>query len=231
VFGEPIGQGGPSRGRQPLTYLASCRADSTMPSLARSQNAYDRFSAEPSNYPSPSLLSYGCPFSWSRTSSVSAPTGSDIADTFVGIDYFVWAGVRRRVPSPSSTWPSRRHFFTHISSSWRWWRCPYSARCAFFAVADLSFARAGVFSSTRLKRARAILTHNGCCIFVLLAVLGVVFVCSALELAFERSAHGSNIQTTERPSGGDSDCYNRWIGDLSGHGRRPRCRVVLMLSR
>ncbi len=54
--------------------------------------------------------------------------------------------------------------------------------------------RVAVVLANALRRARDILTHRGLH-FVLLTVLGLIFVCSGLELAFEQSAHGSSIHT------------------------------------
>ena len=57
----------------------------------------------------------------------------------------------------------------------------------------LNLTRVGVVLANALKRAREVLTHRGLH-FVLLAVLGVVIVCSGVELAFEQHAHGSTIR-------------------------------------
>jgi voltage-gated potassium channel Kch len=56
----------------------------------------------------------------------------------------------------------------------------------------LNLARAGVVLANALKRAREILIHRGLH-FVLLAVLGVVLVCSAAELGFEQNARAATI--------------------------------------
>jgi voltage-gated potassium channel len=58
----------------------------------------------------------------------------------------------------------------------------------------LSLARAGAILANALKRTRDLFTHRGLH-FVLLAALGIVVVCSALELGFEQHAHGSSIHT------------------------------------
>jgi voltage-gated potassium channel len=56
----------------------------------------------------------------------------------------------------------------------------------------LNLSRVGVVLANALRRSREIFTLRGSH-FVLLAVLGIVFVCSAVELGFEQHAHGSTI--------------------------------------
>ena len=160
-----------------------------MPSLARSQNAYDRFSAAV-ELPLTVLALLWLPV---LVVPLVVHLRADIADTFLGIDYFVWAAFVVEYLVKLYLAPSRRHFFTHHLVELAVVAVPVLRPLRVLRLLRLfTFARAGVVLVNALKRARAILTHNGLH-FVLLAVLGVVFVCSALELAFERSAHGSNI--------------------------------------
>ena len=56
----------------------------------------------------------------------------------------------------------------------------------------LTLTRVGVVLASALKRAREVCTHCGLHV-VLLAVLGIVFACSAAELGFEQHAHGPTI--------------------------------------
>src|SRR6202453_2998061 len=56
----------------------------------------------------------------------------------------------------------------------------------------ITFGRAGLILASALKRARDLLTHHGLH-FVLLAVLALVVVGAAVELAFERHVPGANI--------------------------------------
>jgi voltage-gated potassium channel len=58
----------------------------------------------------------------------------------------------------------------------------------------LDLGRVGVAGANALRRARRLFTHRGLH-FVLLAVLALVFACSALVLEFELHARGSNIHS------------------------------------
>jgi len=63
---------------------------------------------------------------------------AEIADTFLGIDYFVWAAFAVEYLVKLYLAPSRRHFFTHHLVELAWWRYPYSAPCAFFGCCGFS---------------------------------------------------------------------------------------------
>jgi voltage-gated potassium channel len=86
----------------------------------------------------------------------------------------------------------------------------------------LDLTRAAVVLASALRRAREIFTHRGLH-FVLLAVLGIVFACSAAELGFEQHAHGSTIH-----SFGDALWWPIVTATTVGYGGRG-VAVVLML--
>lgn len=60
------------------------------------------------------------------------------------------------------------------------------------AIAAVEPRPGRVVLAKALQRARELFTHRGLH-FVLLAVLGIVVVCSAVALGFERHAHGATI--------------------------------------
>ena len=50
---------------------------------------------------------------FARGTARRAPPGAEVADTFLGIDYFVWAAFAVEYLVKLYLAPSRRHFFTH----------------------------------------------------------------------------------------------------------------------
>jgi voltage-gated potassium channel len=160
-----------------------------MPTLARSQDAYDRFSAAV-ELPLTVLALLWLPV---LVVPLVVDLRPDVADTFAAIDYFVWAAFAVEYLVRLYLAPSRREFFTHNLVDLAVVAVPvFRPLRALRLLRLLNLARAGVVLANALRRARAIFTHRGLH-FVLLAVLAIVFVCSALELLFERNAHGSNI--------------------------------------
>jgi voltage-gated potassium channel len=160
-----------------------------MPTLARSQDAYDRFSAAV-ELPLTILALLWLPI---LVLPFVARLPAGIADTFSVIDYMVWAVFVVEYLVRLYLAPSRRLFFTSHLVDLAVVALPalWPLR-ALRLLRLLNLARAGAVLANALKRARDILAHRGLH-FVLLAVLSIVIVCSAAELGFEQHAHGSTI--------------------------------------
>ncbi|MGH9091743.1 MAG: ion transporter [Acidimicrobiales bacterium] len=157
--------------------------------LARTQEAYDRFAAA-TDLPLTVLAVLWLPV---LVVPLAVDLPPDVADSFSVFSFFVWAAFVVEYLVKIYLAPSRRRFVTHhlldllviVVPVFRPLRALRLLR-----VAELG--RVGIVLANALRRARAILTHRGLH-FVLLAVLGIVFACAALVLAFERHARGSNI--------------------------------------
>jgi voltage-gated potassium channel len=158
-----------------------------MPALARSQDAYDRFSAAV-ELPLTILALLWLPI---LVLPLAARLPAGIADTFSVIDYMVWAVFVVEYLVRLYLAPSRRRFFTRHLVDLAVVALP--ALRPLRALRLVNLARAGAVLANALKRAREILAHRGLH-FVLLAVLGIVIVCSAAELGSEQHAHGSTIR-------------------------------------
>ena len=118
---------------------------------------------------------------------------ASVADTFNAIDYLVWAIFVVEYLVRLYLAPSRRLFFTRHLVDLAVVALPALRPLrALRLLRLLNLARAGVVLAGALKRAREILTHRGLH-FVLLAVLGIVLVCSAAELGFEQHARDATI--------------------------------------
>jgi voltage-gated potassium channel len=160
-----------------------------MRSLARSQDAYDRFSA-----------AVGLPLTvlallWLPVVVVPlvVPLPADVASTFNVIDYLVWAVYAAEYLVRLYLAPSRWRFFTHHLVDLAVVALPLLRPLrALRLLRLLNLARVGAVLANALTRARELFTHRGLN-FVLLSVLGIIIVCSGLELAFEQHASGSTI--------------------------------------
>jgi voltage-gated potassium channel len=160
-----------------------------MPTLARPQDAYDRFSAA-IDLPLMILALLWLPV---LVVPLVAHLPVGVASTFDVIDYLVWAAFVVEYLVKLYLAPSRRKFIAHHLVDLAVVALPVLRPLrALRLLRLLNLARAGVVLANALKRARDILTHRGLH-FVLLAVLGIVIVCAALELAFEQRAHDSTI--------------------------------------
>ena len=160
-----------------------------MPTLARSQYAYDRFSAAV-DLPLMILALLWLPV---LVVPLVAHLSAGVAGTFDVIDYLVWAAFVVEYLVKLYLAPSRRRFIARHLVDLAVVALPVLRPLrALRLLRLLNLARAGVVLANALKRARDILTHRGLH-FVLLAVLGIVVVCAALELAFEQRAHDSTI--------------------------------------
>ncbi len=160
-----------------------------MSSLARSQDAYDRFSAAV-ELPLTLLALLWLPV---LVVPLLVHLPAAVAATFEVIDYFVWAAFAVEYLVKLYLAPSRRLFFAHHLLDLAVVALPMLRPLrALRLLRLLNLGRAGVVLASALIRSREIFTHRGLH-FVLLAVLGIVFVCSAVELGFEQHAHGSTI--------------------------------------
>jgi len=160
-----------------------------MPTLARSQDAYDRFSAVV-ELPLTILALLWLPI---LVLPLVARLPAGIAGTLNAIDYLVWAIFVVEYLIRLYLAPSRRLFVTRHLIDLAVIALPALRPLrALRLLRLLNLARAGVVLANALKRAREILTHRGLH-FVLLAVLGVVLVCSAAELGFEQHARDATI--------------------------------------
>ena len=158
-------------------------------SLARSQDAYDRFAAAV-ELPLTVLALLWLPV-LVLPYIVHLPT--TVTDTFVAIDLFVWAAFVLEYLVKLYLTPSRRGFFTHHLLDLAVITLPMLRPLrAARLLRLLNLVRVGVVLANALRRTRALLTHRGLH-FVLLAVLAIIFACSALALSFEVNAKGSNI--------------------------------------
>ena len=162
-----------------------------MQTLGRSQTAYDRFVAS-TNLPLTILALLWLPV---LIIPLVAHLSPDVAETFDVIDYFVWAVFVAEYLIRLYLAPRRWHFITHHLIDLAVVALPVLRPLrALQLLRLLSLARAGVVLANALHRVRDILTHRGLHL-VLLAVLGIIAVCSVLELVFERNAPGATIHT------------------------------------
>jgi voltage-gated potassium channel len=158
-------------------------------SLARSQDAYDRFSAAV-DLPLTILSLVWLPV-LAVPLAVHLPAA--VATGFDVVDYLVWAAFAVEYSVKLYLAPSRRRFFTsHLIDLMVVALPALRPLRALRLLRLLTLGRVGAVLANALKRAREIFTHHGLH-FVLLAVVGIVFACSAAELGFEQHAHGSTI--------------------------------------
>jgi voltage-gated potassium channel len=160
-----------------------------MNNLGPSQDAYDRFSAAVDG-PLTVLAVLWLPV---LVVPLVIRVRAGVAGTLDLIDYVVWAVfvaeyLIKCYLAPSRGLFVRRHLIDLLVIA-----VPVLRPLRLLRVLRLlRLARAGLILSTALKRARELLTHHGLH-FVLLSVLAIVGVGSAVELAFEQHAPGSNI--------------------------------------
>ncbi len=158
-------------------------------SLARSQDAYDRFAALV-DLPLTVLALIWLPV-LVLPYVVHLPT--DVQDTFAVIDYTVWAAFVTEYLVKLYLSPSRRFFVRHHLIDLAVIALPMLRPLrAARLLRLLNLTRVAVVLANALRRTRSLLTHRGLH-FVLLAVLAIIFACSALVLSFEAHARGSNI--------------------------------------
>ena len=117
----------------------------------------------------------------------------DVKDAFLAIDLFVWAMFVLEYLIKLYLSPSRKSFFTHHLLDLAVIAVPmFRPLRAARLLRLLSLGRVGIVLANALRRTKSLFTHRGLH-FVLLAVIAVVFACSALVLSLEAHAKGSNI--------------------------------------
>lgn len=159
--------------------------------LGRSQDAYDRFCAAVDG-PLTVLAVLWVPVLVVPLVTTVSPATSDALDS---VDYAVWAVFAIEYLVKLYLSPSRLKFVTHHLVDLLVIAVPVLRPLRLFRLLRLlRIARAALILSSALKRARDLLTHHGLH-YVLLAVLGIIGLCSALELAFEQHAPGATIHT------------------------------------
>lgn len=160
-----------------------------MPTLGRSQDAYDRFSAAV-ELPLAILALLWLPV---LVLPLVAHLEAAVAETFDAIDYLIWAAFVVEYLVKLYLAPSRRRFFTHHLVDLALVALPVLRPLRFLRLGRLlNLGRIGIVLYNGLGRVRKILTHRGLH-FVLLAVLVIVFAGSTVEFVFEQDARGSNI--------------------------------------
>jgi len=157
--------------------------------LGRSQASYDRFAAAV-EVPLTALAVLWLPV---LVVPLVVHLSQGLADTFNGIDYFVWALFVVEYLTKLYLSPSRSGFFKHHLLDLVVIAVPVLRPLrALRLLRAFELARVGVVLMNGLRRARAILAHRGLH-FVLLSVLVLVFALAALELGFEAHARGASI--------------------------------------
>jgi voltage-gated potassium channel len=157
--------------------------------LARSQGAYDRFSAA-TDLPLTLLAVLWLPV---LVLPLVMHLPATVARTFNLIDLAVWAAYVAEYLIRLYLVPSRTWFVLHHLADLAVVVLPVLRPLRALRLMRLfSLARAGVVLVNALSRVRGILTHRGLH-YVLLAATGIVVVGSGVELAFEHHAHGANI--------------------------------------
>jgi voltage-gated potassium channel len=157
--------------------------------LARSQDAYDGFAAAV-ELPLTILALLWLPVLVLPYIVHLSPV---VKDTFLAIDLFVWAAFVLEYLVKLYLSPSRKHFVTHHWIDLAVITLPMLRPLrAARLLRLLNLGRVGVVLANALRRTKALFTHRGLH-FVLLAVMAIVFACSALVLSFEITAKGSTI--------------------------------------
>jgi len=161
-----------------------------MPVLGRSQAAYDRF-CEIVDLPLTILALVWLPVLIIPLVMTLSP---DVAETFDVVDYLVWAVFAAEYLIRLYLAPARWRFVTHHLIDLAVVALPLLRPLrALRLLRLLNLVRAGVVLANALRRVRSILTHRGLHL-VLLAVIGIIGICSVLELVFEQHAPGANIR-------------------------------------
>jgi voltage-gated potassium channel len=115
---------------------------------------------------------------------------TEISETFLFIDFAVWACFVVEYVVKLYVVPDRRRFFTHHLLELVVICVPFLRPLR--AARLVTLLRGSVLFANVFRRAKGLFTHKGFH-FVLLAVTGLLFVGSALVLQFERHAKGSTI--------------------------------------
>jgi voltage-gated potassium channel len=158
-------------------------------SLGRSPEAYERFSAAV-EVPMTVLAVLWLPVLIVPLVTRLPPSTSD---TFNVIDYLVWAAFAVEYLAKLYLAPRRWQFVrTHLVDLAVVAVPVFRPLRVLRALRLLTLSRAGLILTTALSRARRLLTHHGLHL-VLLAVLAIVGVGAAVELAFEQHAPGATI--------------------------------------
>lgn len=160
-----------------------------LPALARSQEAYDRFSAA-TDLPLTLLAVLWLPV---LVLPLVMDLPASVVRTFDLTDLVIWLlyGAEYLVRLYLS--PSRTRFVTHHLIDLAVVVLPVLRPLRALRLLRLfTLSRAAVVLVNALTRIRGILTHRGLH-FVLMGVTGIVVVGSGVELAFEQHAHGANI--------------------------------------
>lgn len=185
---DGVSQSLPGRGQPP--FVAN-RRFLTMRSLARDQEAFDRFSAAV-ELPLTILALLWLPVLVLPYVMHLSP---EVTDTFEAIDYFVWAAFVVEYLTKLYLVPTRKVWFRHNLLSLAVIALPMLRPLrAARLLRLLNLGRVGVVLANALRRSKEMLTHKGLH-FVLLTVLVIIFVCAGLVLSFESHAKGSNIHS------------------------------------
>ena len=160
-----------------------------MPSLGRSREAFDAFSAA-TELPMGILsvvwlviLVVGLLFHLSPSA----------ADTVNGLDYSLWAVFAIEYLVKLYLAPARKHYFSHHLVDLAVVALPVLRPLRVLRLVRLlQFTRIGVVLANGVRRARDIFTHRGLHL-VLLSAAVMVFVCAWLVMLFEHGAPHSNI--------------------------------------
>jgi voltage-gated potassium channel len=157
--------------------------------LARSEDAYERF-ARAVELPLTVLALLWLPV---LVLPYIIHLSPDVDETFEAIDLFVWAAFVLEYLIKLYLSPGRRSFVVH-----HWLDLAVIAVPVFRPLRAarllrlLNLSRVGIVLANALRRTKALFTHRSLH-FVLLAVMAIIFACSALVLSFEVHAKGSNI--------------------------------------
>lgn len=160
-----------------------------MAGLARSEEAYERF-CDAVDIPLTVLALLWLPV---LVIPLVVHLSGSVAATFDAIDYLVWAFFVVEYLIRVYLSPDRRIFVTRHLLDLVVVVVPVLRPLrAMRVMRFLRLGRAGLVLARGLQRSKAILTHKGLH-FVLLAVLAILGVGAALEVVFERHAHGATI--------------------------------------
>jgi voltage-gated potassium channel len=160
-----------------------------LPVPARSQAAYDRFSAA-TDLPLTILAVVWLPV---LVLPLVMHLPASVVRAFDLIDLGVWAAYAAEYLIRLYLVPARKRFVTGHLVDLAVVVLPVLRPLRALRLLRLfNLARAGVVLVNALTRVRDIVTHRGLH-FVLMAATGIVVVGSGVELAFEQHAHGTNI--------------------------------------
>lgn len=154
--------------------------------MARNRDAYDRFSAAV-ELPLTVLAAL-----WLIVLIVPLVmhVPADVSDTFLFIDFAVWACFVLEYFVKLYLASNRRHFVGHHLLDLAVICVPLFRPLR--AARLVALLRGSVLFANAFRRARDLFTHKGFH-FVVMSAVGLVFICSALVLLFERHAKGTTI--------------------------------------